>query len=198
MLTVRACARRLIDLHNQESSDIPMSHGKIFSMITENIEASSEGSSTRLDFASIFEPIARFNKAMSSIAKGPQLSTFDGSLSIITEDLAPYVRTIVSYDLRLKEQRRQLSSSLAQPGRNSKRQRTTRASRAALEGGSKAYTRKERWFPDNTNLDLVLQSGGKGWQDLALKQAIPADSEDWIEPGEEPREGLTGSVIESD
>ena len=171
--TLKACARRSIESSGNEFIDTSVSNERIVSMITENMQArGSERPNVRFGYAAVFEPIARSTKPVLGIPKGPQISTFDGSLSVITEDLAPYVRSIVSYDLRLEEQRGLLSSSLSQPGQDSKRQRTTRASRAALEGGCKAHTRRERWFPNNTNFDLVLQSGGQGWQDIALKQTM--------------------------
>ena len=182
-----------------DSIDTLFSYEQMYSMITKTTQARrSERLSKRLEYAALFEPIARSNKPILVIPKGPQISTFDGSLSIITEDLAPYVRSIVSYDLRLEEQRGLLSSLLAQPGRNSKRQRTTRASRAALEGGSKAHTRRERWFPKDTNFDSVLQSGGEGWQDIALKQAKAKLFEEGTELDEGSRRDSIGSVMEID
>lgn len=195
--TVRACARELI--RDEEIDGSPLSDEKITHTITEAMQACrSERSNLRFHYAAVFEPIARSNKPVLGIPKGPQISTFDGPLYIITEDLAPYVRSIVSYDLRLEEQRRLLSSLVSQPGTNGKRQRTTRASRAALEGGSKAHTRRERWFPNNTNFDSVLQSGGKGWQDLARKQAMAEQSEEGTGLDEGSRRGSTGSAMEGD
>lgn len=121
--------------------------------------------------AAAFKPLeepARSSAFSVLQSRGAQITTFDAPLSIVAEDVAPYVRSIVSYDIRLEERRLQLSNLLSQGGRNGKRQRTTRASRAALEGGSKANTRRERWFPNSTNFSLVLQTGGKGWQAMAL------------------------------
>ncbi|MCJ1384410.1 hypothetical protein MMC17_007526 [Xylographa soralifera] len=92
------------------------------------------------------------------------------SLSTIVSDIAPYVRSIVCYDIRLEEQRLQLSNLLSQGGRSGKPRRT-RASRAALEGGNKAHTRRERWFPKTTNFSLVLQTGGEEWQKVASAAA---------------------------
>lgn len=195
--TVRACARELI--RDEDIVGSPLSDEKITHTITEAMQACrSERSNLRFHYAAVFEPIARSNKPVLGMPKGPQISTFDGPLYIITEDLAPYVRSIVSYDLRLEEQRRLLSSLVSQPGTNGKRQRTTRASRAALEGGSKAHTRRERWFPNNTNFDSVLQSGGKGWQDLARKQAMAEQSEEGTGLDEGSRRGSTGSAMEGD
>lgn len=172
---------------------------KIAYMITESMQAGRlERSNVRSDYAAVFEPIARSNQPVLGIPKGPQISTFDGSLSIITEDLAPYVRSIVSYDLRLEEHRRLLSSVLSEPGKSGKRQRTTRASRAALEGGSKAHTRRERWFPNNTNFDSVLHSGGEHWQDVALKQAMAEPSEGGTGLDNGSRRTSIGSAVDGD
>ena len=197
--TIKACIRRLLHPRGKGLVNPSFSHEKMTNMITENIRARcSEIPNVRFNYAAVFEPIARSNIPILGIPKGPQISTFDGSLSTITEDLAPYVRSIVSYDLRLEEQRQLLSSLLSQPGNNGKRQRTTRASRAALEGGSKAHTRRERWFPNNTNFDSVLQSGGKGWQDIAMKQATGEQSEEGTGFDEGSRRNSIESAIESD
>lgn len=197
--TIRACARRLVPPYDKALIETPFSNETMTYMITENMQARrSIGSNVRSKYAAVFEPISRPNRLVLGIPKGPQISTFDGSLSIITEDLAPYVRSIVSYDLRLEEQRRLLSSLLSLPSKNGKRQRTTRASRAALEGGSKAHTRRERWFPNNTNFASVLQSGGEGWQDIALKQAMLEPCEDEMQLDEGSRRDSMGSVMESD
>lgn len=120
---------------------------------------------TRSTLTAAVHPIARPLKISLAMHKGPYISSFDGPTSILVEDLVPYVRSIVSYDIRLENQRNQLNLSLNQGGRNGKRIRTTRASRAALEGGKKQHTRRERWFPSNTDLARIIDSGGKGWQD---------------------------------
>jgi hypothetical protein len=148
---------------------------------------------TKATISQAFDPIARSQKPILGIPKGPQISAFDGPISTIAEDLAPYARSIVSYDLRLEEQRRQLSSLLSHPLNDGKRVRTTRASRAALEGGNKANTRRERWFPNNTNFGAVLRSGGEGWQDVLLRRGDVERGEDDGARGSED-----GSVMESD
>ena len=127
---------------------------------------------TRSTLSAAVHPIARPLKQSPAIQKGSYISSFDGPISTIIEDLAPYVRSIVSYDIRLEEQRRQLNLLLSRGGRNGKRIRTTRASRAALEGGNKKHTRRERWFPANTDLTNVMESGGIGWQDVPWQDAL--------------------------
>lgn len=197
--TIKACARRLMDSRGKELIDRSFRDEKLTHLITESMQAQySERINVRSDYAAVFEPIARSNKPILGVPKGPQISTFDGSLAIITEDLAPYVRSIVSYDLRLEEQRQLLSSLLSHPGKNGKRQRTTRASRAALEGGSKAHTRRERWFPNNTDFDSVLRSGGESWQNIALKHAMAEPSGEGTGLDEGSQRDSIGSAMESD
>ena len=91
------------------------------------------------------------------------ISSFDREFRIITTDLAPYVRIIAAYDLQLEAQRLRLSGLLSVGGRPTKRIRTTRAARSALEGGRRQNTRRERWFKKDLNLALVLETGGQGW-----------------------------------
>ncbi|KAI4124468.1 MAG: hypothetical protein LQ338_004786 [Usnochroma carphineum] len=122
---------------------------------------------TTQTLSTAFSPLSKPSRG-SLAGKGPLLSTFEQPISIVVSDVAPYVRSIVSYDLRLEEQRRQLDLA-SQSGRDGKRARTTRASRAALEGGSKANTRRERWFPGIADLGAVLRTGGTGWQEEVLR-----------------------------
>ncbi|KAI4258608.1 MAG: hypothetical protein LQ352_001143 [Teloschistes flavicans] len=118
-----------------------------------------------------FAPLTKASKLSTLALKGPFISALDSPTSTIVKDIAPYIRLIVSYDLRLEEQRRQLDMA-ASGGRDGKRARTTRASRAALEGGSKKDTRRERWFPAGTDFERVLRTGGSGWQAEALKRTF--------------------------
>ncbi|KAI4204565.1 MAG: hypothetical protein LQ350_001115 [Teloschistes chrysophthalmus] len=120
-----------------------------------------------------FAPLTKPSKPSTLSLKPPFISTLDSSpTSTITKDIAPYIRLIVAYDLRLEEQRRLLDlAGGGGGGRNGKRTRTTRASRAALEGGSKRDTRRERWFPKALGFERVLGTGGRGWVDVALKRA---------------------------
>ncbi|KAJ5718400.1 hypothetical protein N7488_004046 [Penicillium malachiteum] len=119
-------------------------------------------SATKPTFQNVFGPIMR---ARPYAAMGRLAPSFESSLSIITEDLAPYIRAIMAFDGRLKQYRDQLYSIWVQEqGHGDKRARTTRASRAALEGNDKAYTRRERWFPDETNYFQVQCTGMPEWQ----------------------------------
>lgn len=124
--------------------------------------------STKPGFQKIFDPII---KARHSTSTGRLASSFDNGLASITEDLAPYIRAIMVFDGRLKIYRDNLHAAWAQEqGRGEVRARTTRASRAALEGSDKAFTRKERWFPDETNYYLVQGTGKPGWQHALFQE----------------------------
>jgi DNA polymerase III delta prime subunit len=111
---------------------------------------------------SCFDPISLPSESALSYHPGLTLSTFDGPLNPIVLDLAPYVRSIVSYDLSLAEQRERLNEVVS-GGRNAKNARTTRAARSALEGSQRSSTRKERWFGKGLNYEAVLATGGEGW-----------------------------------
>ena len=63
----------------------------------------------------------------------------------------------------LEQDRLRLSSLLSQGGRDGKRARTTRAARAALEGGKKESTRRERWFGHEVNYKDVMSTEGSDW-----------------------------------
>ncbi|KAJ5488594.1 hypothetical protein N7539_003484 [Penicillium diatomitis] len=114
-----------------------------------------------------FEPIMRASP--STVSLSPRMApSFENGLAPITEDIAPYVRAIMSYDGRLQEYRDSLYSVLVQDKvvHSEKRKRTTRASRAALEGGNKASTRKERWFSNDTNYLAIQRTGCPEWQQI--------------------------------
>jgi sorting nexin-8 len=112
---------------------------------------------TRDDLASIFEPMT-VEKPTFPPALGRLAPSLEGPTSIIATDIAPYIRSIVAFDQRLEQQREILTGDL-----QGKRVRKTRAARAALEGGSKANTRREKWFSEKTDFDKVMQTAGKGW-----------------------------------
>lgn len=134
---------------------------KLQATIASGGQRSVEPALTRQDFA-CFDTISVPAEAALSTSSGLVQSAFDGPLAPITTDLAPYVRSIVHFDLALAEQREQLNSIMSQ-GRNAKRARTTRTARSALEGSQRASTRKERWFPKELNTAAVLATGGHEW-----------------------------------
>ncbi|KAJ5148090.1 FMN-binding split barrel-like protein [Penicillium atrosanguineum] len=120
-------------------------------------------------FQKVFEPLMRANYYM-PIPSGRLAPSFENSLAPITEDIAPYVRAIMVFDGRLKEYRDNLRAILTREhGSGDKVGRTTRASRAALEGGDKASTRKERWFPADTNYFWIQGTGKYEWQNILFQ-----------------------------
>ncbi|KAI1639178.1 hypothetical protein F4809DRAFT_175100 [Biscogniauxia mediterranea] len=141
---------------------------KIKNCLTDSLKA--EPGVTRPDYSIAFDPIAVSEKVIAGGYLDP--SVFDRTMTMIALDIAPYVRSIVAYDQRLQQERRSRSTLLsegAQPGK--KRMRTTRSAYSALEGGSRASTRRERYFAADINPYLVLRTGGKGWAEL-VNQAV--------------------------
>ena len=127
--------------------------------------------------SSSFDPLNEC-QGLAAQPRGKQITNPHDLVSKVAVDVAPYVRSIITYDVRLEQQRLALSNLLSQGGRRGKRQRTTRSSRAALEGGSKAHTRRERWFPKKLNFALALKTGGDGWNGLEstdTKEEVEAD-----------------------
>ena len=113
----------------------------------------------------LFQPMTRAEYGLPST--GRLTPSFENGLSQITEDLGPYVRAIITYDMRLEKYRSKLGSLLS---RDTKRTRRTRASRAALEGGDKAFTRKEKWFDVGSHGSQILDTGKREWQDVLIQQ----------------------------
>lgn len=120
-------------------------------------------------FLEAFQPIMRANYVFPP-PTGRLAPSFENGIAPIAEDLAPYVRAIMAFDLRLEQYRFKLSGLLSQGVTCTKRMRKTRASRAALEGGDKASTRKERWFDMDANPSRILSTGKSEWQDILVQQ----------------------------
>jgi DNA polymerase III delta prime subunit len=139
---------------------------------------------TRRDFA-CFDAISVPPSNASS--SGLEQSAFDGPLQPIATDLAPYVRSIAQYDLSLEQQRAKLGEIMGE-GHKSKRARTTRAARSALEGSQRGNTRRERWFTKDLDLDAILATGGKNWPKAT------ADMRDETREGSEAPASSMGSV----
>ncbi|KAK0776548.1 hypothetical protein LTR87_014000 [Friedmanniomyces endolithicus] len=126
---------------------------------------------TRLDFA-VFDPVSSApESSLSTHPSGLQLSAFDGPLSVIATDLAPYVRGIVQYDLAFEEERERIEALLdeGEEGPKARRKRTTRAARSAVEGGERGKVRRERWFGAGLGVEGVLWTGGRTWPRVTLR-----------------------------
>lgn len=108
-----------------------------------------------------------------SLGSGRLTPSLDGPRSALACDVAPYIRSIATYDNQLEQQREEMFPS------QGKKRRNTRAARAAAEGGDKASTRRERWFPQNLDLGAVLDTGNgwPQWPSIDVEyMAIDADS----------------------
>lgn len=99
-----------------------------------------------------------------SLGHSRPAASLDSPRSILACDIAPYIRTVVSYDLELERQRNETFSS------QGKKSRTTRAARAAAEGGDKANTRRERWFTGGLDVYAVLRTGNR-WPQWSESQS---------------------------
>lgn len=129
---------------------------------------------TRYDFSQAFDPISSNEKYVWSTTL--EASTFDRTMTLIVEDLAPYVRSIVAYDARLQEDRLKLSNLMSEGGRKGKRMRTTRAAMSALEGGARKTTRRDRYFPTTLNHAFVLKTGMPSWIEASLVGTRASDA----------------------
>ena len=119
-------------------------------------------------------------------ALGRLAPSFDGLVSIISADVAPYVRCIVSFDQRLERLREELGGVP-----EGKKIRKTRAARAALEGGTKITTRREKWFPNELNFAKVMETGGKGWQTLQETETRSGQGSIGIDGGDDDGERVS-------
>ncbi|KAI1114592.1 hypothetical protein F5Y14DRAFT_165559 [Nemania sp. NC0429] len=129
----------------------------------------------RKDYSIAFDPIASSDKVLANGYLEP--SVFDREMRPLCLDVAPYVRGIVAYDQRLYNERRARSNLLSEGGRpEKKRMRTTRAALSALEGGSRATTRGEKYFAADLNPYLVMRTGGRCWAGLADRDQDQVDA----------------------
>lgn len=149
--------------------------------VTQPILPKANPAATRAQLNTALEPLMHSTKAASP-------ATRDFTSTIL--DTAPYIRSIISYDLALERERELLTSSSSNnnnllnlpasqqsagdtsggegssQGRPPKRARTTRAARSALEGNARAITRRERWFEGlkrDEDMERVLRTAGSGW-----------------------------------
>ncbi|KAF2138746.1 uncharacterized protein K452DRAFT_300828 [Aplosporella prunicola CBS 121167] len=124
---------------------------------------------SRVDFFA-FDPLAEPPTNALVHGLGITASSFDRNFSLITIDLAPYVRSIAAWDLRLESERVRVSNLLSAGGTRKRKARTTRAARSAQEGGRRETVRKERWFDKKLSLQAVLATAGKDWAGLGGRE----------------------------
>ncbi|KAF7904727.1 hypothetical protein EAF00_002061 [Botryotinia globosa] len=134
---------------------------------------------TRRDLSLAFDPISESEKTYAWTTGNLEACCFDRTMNLIILDVAPYVRSIVSYDARLQRDRVRLSNLFSQNGGNiapkPKRMRTTRAAMSALEGGTRSTTRKEKYFSQDINPYFVLRTGSQSWLDAAISITAATD-----------------------
>ena len=166
----RARKHLQIDQHVKHGLEVPSeldrpSEVHVISLIRDQI-SSPEFVLSRRDLSAAFDPISAPKTYV--WATGPiEASVFDGTKAIITTDLAPYIRSIVSYDAKLQEERLRMSNLLSEGGRKGKRMRTTRAAMSALEGGARSTTRKDKYFGPTLNPHFVFKTGMPSWLEAA-------------------------------
>lgn len=165
-MTLKTLARRNLSASSSSPGLDALDEAKLTSQIRQHTSQSSTTEAlTRDDLSLAFDTLAASDKASTSSAS-LEASVFDNTLAPIVEDVAPYVRGIVAYDNELQKQRLRMSNLLSKgggSGAKTKRMRNTRASHAALEGGSRTHTRPERWFKAELNGVLVMRTAGEGW-----------------------------------
>ncbi|KAJ9495260.1 hypothetical protein H2202_009287 [Exophiala xenobiotica] len=120
---------------------------------------------SRLDITDAFETLMEDNRIGLPMAPGRKAPSLDNAAQSVVTDVAPYVRCIVAHDQRLEQIRDELGG-----GPQAKRQRKTRAARAALEGGSKGSVRRDKWFPEGLDFPAVLATGNT-WPQLKPEEA---------------------------
>lgn len=172
-ITIHICARVGHYLgHQQETLDValidPMTPDGIEKSLVSRIESRTEGSGSSTgvsqnDLLEAVGPVTDMPDIATSTYTGLAASSFSQPTSTLAEDVVPYLRSIVSYDMVLEQNRQNLRDALLHDTRTSKRLRTTKASRSALEGGQRATTRGERWFPKELDYQKVMSTFGIDW-----------------------------------
>jgi DNA polymerase III delta prime subunit len=149
-------------------------------MLQHKHEARTKYIITRPDFSEAFDLLAYPPDTIPAMNTSYNLvpSSFDRTFRIVVEDVAPYVRSIVAHELALEAQRVRLGSLLSECGSRTKRQRTTRAARTALEGGNRQTKRKENWFDKELNRTLVMKTAGKEWASMNADAEIEVEETD--------------------
>jgi len=163
-----------VDQHAKHNFEIPAdlacpSESDLIRLISAQ-RSKAEVPFTRKVLSRAFDPLAEPDKQWVSPA-AMELCSFDRTTPLITEDLAPYIRSIVAYDSRLQQERAKLSNLMSEGGQRGKRARTTRSAMSAREGGTRKTTRKDRWFTAKVNPYDVMRTGMQSWSDAAAVEA---------------------------
>lgn len=142
-----------------------------------------EAPMSRNDLYAILEPLSREDLTLYNAISGRQSFSLDREISVAAEDVAPYIRAIVSTD---EEAMRRREEFLREEQENNPKRRKTRASMAATEGGT--VSRRETYFTRHNDLvpaifDTASVSWGKALEsymrDLPPVQEVPVFERDW-------------------
>ena len=114
--------------------------------------------------------------------------TWNHSRIDVTQDIGPYIRSIVDCDLLREHQRQALEEASEGRKHSQKRARTTRASRTALQGAQRNTARPERWLPKGLDYEIVSKTRFAECCRLSLKLEESGTT------GEEPELDPWGSV----
>ncbi|PVI02397.1 P-loop containing nucleoside triphosphate hydrolase protein [Periconia macrospinosa] len=160
----------------EESCTVPDSETEFSRVILSQKQSlQNKDSLSRPDFSEAFDILAEQPDAVPAANTSYNLhaSSFDRTFSIVVEDIAPYIRSIVAYESLLDAQRIRLGNLLSEGGQGgTKRARTTRAARTALEGGDRKTKRRERWFDKRLSHQLVMRTGGKTWAGMGSNMTV--------------------------
>lgn len=194
-LSVSSLARQeLLDCASRVSSTDacsvlnPVGEEKSISILDSRFHDTTSGHLTRYDLSFAFDPIAASDVGSQTASLDP--SVFDRTMKIIICDVAPWVRSIVSYDQALMLERRKLSNLLSEGGKR-KRMRNTRSAYSALEGGERKSTRRENYFQGEVNSKAILDTGLRSWLDAARIEdsaARKGDDQSQASPGSDSSE----------
>ncbi|KIW64027.1 hypothetical protein PV04_08988 [Phialophora macrospora] len=136
---------------------LPVSRGDVVRLYLNKLN-SSKTSLTRTEVAATLNPLLEESRIGLPTGLGRKSPSLDNPSALsVTTEVAPYIRSIVSHDQHL-EQLRSALHYVSHTG-PTKRQRRTRASRAAMEGGDKGTTRRDKWFPEELDWNAVLGTG---------------------------------------
>ncbi|KAG8530463.1 uncharacterized protein KY384_004966 [Bacidia gigantensis] len=115
-LTLRAMAAPFS--HSEHNSASPSLDQNLIDSICHAAPKNSCIQEPRAIFTEAFHPLVNPPTSTLNLPKGPSISSFVAPISVVATDIAPYVRSIAAYDLRLEAQREQLSAALSRPGRD--------------------------------------------------------------------------------
>jgi DNA polymerase III delta prime subunit len=153
----------------------PVGEEKSISILNTRFHGPAVKYVTRHDLSFAFDPIAASEAGAQTASLDP--SVFDRTMKVIICDVAPWVRSIVSYDQSLMLERRKLSNLLSEGGQR-KRMRNTRSAYSALEGGERKSTRRENYFRGDINPKVILDTGLRSWRDAARVEGSAATTEE--------------------